>query len=106
MPNVLVCLWEQHRALVQSLCSPVRMAAGLLFFRALFVFVPSVSADATTFNVTYQDYGDPTPMFIGRGYNVSVINEPRFQAGELRFIYFPRLIDPARFIQLPGVNGN
>ena len=69
-------------------------------------FVTGVSADATTFNVTYQDYGDPTPMFIGRGYNVSVINEPRFQNGEMRFIYFPRLIDPARFTQLPGVNGN
>jgi CHAP domain len=69
-------------------------------------FVTWVSADATTFNVTYQDYGDPTPMFIGRGYNVSVINEPRFQNGEMRFIYFPKLIDPMRFSRLPGVNGN
>ena len=69
-------------------------------------FVTWVSADATTFNVTYQDYGDPTPMFTGRGYNVSVINEPQFQNGEMRFIYFPKLIDPARFTQLPGVNGN
>jgi len=69
-------------------------------------FVTSVSPDATTFNVTYQDYGDPTPMFTGRGYNVSVINEPQFQNGEMRFIYFPRLIDPIRFNQLPGINGN
>jgi len=69
-------------------------------------FVTWVSADATTFNVTYQNYGDPTPMFIGRGYPVSVINEPQFQDGEMRFIYFPKLIDPARFTQLPGVNGN
>src|SRR5207247_6357458 len=69
-------------------------------------FVTSVSPDATSFNVTYQDYGDPTPMFTGTGYNVSVINEPRYQNGEMRFIYFPKLIDPARFSQLPGVNGN
>ncbi len=69
-------------------------------------FVTGVSSDATTFNVTYQNYGDPTPMFTGRGYNVSVINEPRFQDGEMRFIYFPKLIDPIRFNQLPGINGN
>ena len=24
----------------------------------------------------------------------------------MRFIYFPKLIDPARFSQLPGMNGN
>src|SRR6266480_1010522 len=69
-------------------------------------FVTWVSPDVTSFNVTYQNYGDATPMFIGRGYHVSVINEPRFQNGEMRFIYFPKLIDPARFTQLPGVNGN
>jgi surface antigen len=69
-------------------------------------FVTSVSPDATSFDVTYQDYGDPTPMFTGTGYNVSVINEPRYQNGEMRFIYFPKPIDPARFSQLPGVNGN
>ena len=69
-------------------------------------FVTWVSSDASSFNVTYQNYGDATPMFIGRGYNVSVINEPRYQNGEMRFIYFPKLIDPARFSQLPGVNGN
>src|SRR5574340_1760388 len=48
-------------------------------------FVTWVSPDATRFNVTYQDYGDPTPMFTGTGYPVSVINEPRYQNGELRF---------------------
>ncbi len=51
--------------------------------------VTSVSPDASTFNVTYQNYGDPTPMHIGIDYPVSVINEPRFQNGNLRFIYFP-----------------
>jgi len=69
-------------------------------------FVTWVSPDATSFNVTYQNYGDATPMHVGRSYNVSVINEPRFQNGEMRFIYFPKLIDPARFSQLPGVNDN
>jgi CHAP domain len=69
-------------------------------------FVTWVSADATTFNVTYQNYGDTTPMHSGSGYNVSIINEPRFQDGEMRFIYFPKLIDPVRFNQLPGINGN
>ena len=69
-------------------------------------FVTWVSPDSTTFNVTYQNYGDATPMFTGTGYNVSVINQARFQNGELRFIYFPRLLDPARFSQLPGINGN
>jgi CHAP domain-containing protein len=69
-------------------------------------FVTWVSADGSSFNVTYQDYGDPTPMFIGRGYNVSVINESRYQNGEMRFIYFPKFIDPTRFNQLPGINGN
>ncbi len=69
-------------------------------------FVTWVSPDSTTFNVTYQNYGAATPLFIGRGYIVSVINQARFQDGELRFIYFPKLIDPARFTQLPGINGN
>src|SRR6266699_5890152 len=69
-------------------------------------FVTWVSPDSTTFNVTSQNYGDATPMFTGTGYNVSVINQARFQNGELRFIYFPRLLDPARFLQLPGINGN
>jgi hypothetical protein len=55
------------------------------------------------FNVTYQDYGDPTPMYIGTNYSVSVINQPRFQDGLLRFIYFPRTIAAQRFSQLPGI---
>ncbi len=66
-------------------------------------FVTSVSGDGETFNVTYQNYGDPTPMYVGTGYNVSVINQPDFQDGELRFIYFPRDINPRLFARLPGV---
>ncbi len=66
-------------------------------------FVTSVSADGTAFDVTYQNYGDPTPMYVGTGYNVSLINESRFQDGSLRFIYFPRPIDPQRFANLPGI---
>ncbi len=69
-------------------------------------FVTWVSPDQTSFNVTYQNYGDPTPMYIGHGYNVSVINEARYQAGELRFIYFPSTIDQNRFAHLGGVDGN
>lgn len=65
-----------------------------------------VSADGRTFDVTYQNYGDPTPMYTGVGYPVPVINEPRYQDGELRFIYFPLPIDPTRFAQLPGINGS
>src|SRR6266852_8342289 len=65
-----------------------------------------VSADGSTFDVTYQNYGDPTPMYTGVGYPVQVINAPRYQDGELRFIYFPLPIDPNRFAQLPGVNGS
>lgn len=68
-------------------------------------FVTGVSADATTFNVTYQNYGDATTMLVGVGYNVAQINEPRFQNGALRFIYFPRLINSRAFGQLAGVNG-
>ena len=63
-----------------------------------------MSADATTFNVTYQNYGDATPMLIGVGYNVAQINEPRFQDGALRFIYFPRLMNSNTFGHLAGVN--
>lgn len=69
-------------------------------------FVTWVSPDQQTFNVTYQNYGDSTPMFTGHGYNVSYINQPRFQNGQMRFIYFPKLIDPAKFARLPGVDGN
>lgn len=67
-------------------------------------FVTWVSPDATSFNVTYQNYGDPTPMYVGKGYAVSVINAPHFQNDSLRFIYFPRMIDSLRFASLPGVD--
>ncbi len=69
-------------------------------------FVTWVSPDASTFNVTYQNYGDPTPMYSGRGYNVGYINQPRFQDGAMRFIYFPGPLDASRFARLPGVDGN
>src|SRR5579859_3320455 len=69
-------------------------------------FVTGVSADQSTFDVTYQNYGDATPMFVGKDYPVSVINQPRYQNGRLRFIYFPGTIDPGRFLRLAGVNGN
>lgn len=68
-------------------------------------FVTSVDPDGQTFSVTYQNYGDTTPMFVGRGYNAPFINQPRFQRGQLRFIYFPKPIDPARFAKLPGIDG-
>ncbi len=68
-------------------------------------FVTSVSPDGQTFNVTYENYGDPTPMHTGRGYNVSVINQPRFQNGQLRFIYFPKPIDANVFSKMPGISG-
>lgn len=69
-------------------------------------FVTGVDPDGQTFNVTYQNYGDTTPMFVGHGYNVSYINQPRFQNGQLRFIYFPKPIDPSLFAKLPGIDGN
>ena len=69
-------------------------------------FVSEVSQDRSTFNVTYQNYGDPTRMFVGTGYNVSFINQPRFQNGQMRFIYFPGTIDAGRFSHLPGIDGN
>jgi hypothetical protein len=69
-------------------------------------FVTSVSPDGSTFNVTYQNYGDAVPMHIGLNYPVSVINETRYQDGHLRFIYFPTTINRQRFEHLPGVNGN
>ncbi|WP_376797403.1 CHAP domain-containing protein, partial [Thermogemmatispora sp.] len=68
-------------------------------------FVTWVSSDGDTFNVTYQNYGDPTPVHLGIGYHVSVINQPRYQRGQLRFIYFPGQIDPQLFERLPGVDG-
>src|SRR2546426_6479686 len=69
-------------------------------------FVTAVSADASTFNVTYQNYGDSAPMHVGIDYPVSVINGPRFQNNNMRFIYFPRPIDSHLFERLPGINGN
>lgn len=69
-------------------------------------FVTEVSADGLTFDVTYQNYGDPTRMFVGVGYNVTQINEPRFQNGELRFIYFPRFINSTVFGHLAGISGS
>ncbi len=68
-------------------------------------FVTSVSKDGSTFDVTYQNYGDPNFMYIGTNYNVSVINQPRFQNGQLRFIYFPHSIDIHLFAKLPGITG-
>jgi len=69
-------------------------------------FVTSVESDGLTFSVTYQNYGDTTPMYTGTGYNVSVINQPRFQNGQLRFIYFPKAMKAQSFTSLPGVGAN
>ncbi len=69
-------------------------------------FVTWVGADGDTFNVTYQNYGDPTQMYVGTGYHLSEINQPQAQAGQTRFIYFPRQIDPKLFAKLPGINGS
>jgi hypothetical protein len=76
---------------------PIADATWALTTAGHVAFVSSVSADGSTFNVTYQNYGDPTPMFVGTNYPVSVINQPRYQNGNLRFIYFPRLIRMAFF---------
>jgi surface antigen len=67
-------------------------------------FVVDVSSDNATFTVTYQNYGDPTFMYIGKNYNTSVINQPQYQNGALRFIYFPRPIDVQLFAKLPGIS--
>ena len=69
-------------------------------------FVTSVSDDGSTFNVTYQNYGDPTPMYVGLNYPVARINAANFQQNQLRFIYFPTTIDTTLFAHLPGINGN
>ncbi len=69
-------------------------------------FVTSVSNDESTFNVTYQNYGDPTPMYTGLNYPVDQINAASFQNNQLRFIYFPTTIDTNLFVHLPGINGN
>src|SRR2546427_12823565 len=66
-------------------------------------FVTSVSADGRTFDVTYENYGSRVPMYVGRGYSVSVINGPRFQKGGLRFIYFPFHLDAQHFARLSGI---
>jgi hypothetical protein len=66
-------------------------------------FVTNVAADGQTFDVTYQNYGDPTPMYEGKNYNVSLINQADFQDGTMSFIYFPRPIDMQRFAHLPGI---
>jgi hypothetical protein len=67
-------------------------------------FVTAVTNDGETFDVTYQDYGDPMPMYVGIGYSVSLINQPRYQDGSLRFIYFPYPFTAQRFLQLPGTD--
>ncbi len=66
-------------------------------------FVTNVYPDRQTFDVTYQNYGDPTPMYIGRNYNVSLINQAGFQDGTMNFIYFPQPLDMQRFVRLPGI---
>ncbi len=52
-------------------------------------FVTKVYSDQDTFDVTYQNYGDPTVVHDGLHYRVSIIQEPRYQDGQMRFIYFP-----------------
>ena len=69
-------------------------------------FVTAVNSDGSLFNVTYQNYGDPTPIHVGIDYPVSLINQARFQDSKLRFMYFPRLINPNLFIRLPGIGSN
>ena len=49
-------------------------------------FVTRVSADGQSFDVTYQNYGDATPMHLGHNFNVSYINQSRYQNGHLRFL--------------------
>src|SRR5579859_5177558 len=52
-------------------------------------FVTQVYSDHDTFDVTYQNYGDPTTEHFGYHYRVSLIQQARYQNGQLRFIYFP-----------------
>ncbi|GHO84338.1 CHAP domain-containing protein [Dictyobacter formicarum] len=66
-------------------------------------FVTSVSADNSTFGVTYQNFGDVRYMYADDNYSVNVINQPRYQNGQLRFIYFPSKVDSKLFAQLPGI---
>ncbi len=67
-------------------------------------FVTAVSSDSMSFNVTYEDYGDPTYMYTGTGYSVPVINQPNYQDGGLRFIYFPRDLSVTLLAKLPGMD--
>ena len=69
-------------------------------------FVTAVNPDGSLFNVTYQNYGDPASIHVGIDFPVSLINQPRFQGGKLRFMYFPRLINPSLFVRLPGIGSN
>ncbi len=52
-------------------------------------FVTRIYRDHNTFDVTYQNYGDPTIEHVGSHYRVSLIQQPQYQHGQLRFIYFP-----------------
>jgi hypothetical protein len=67
-------------------------------------FVIDVNSDNGNFAVTYENYGDPTFMYIGRNYNASAINQSQFQNGGLRFIYFPHPINVQLLAKLPGIS--
>jgi hypothetical protein len=67
-------------------------------------FVTAISADGTHFDVTYQNYGDANSMYVGKDYTIHTINQPQFQNGELRFIYFPHPIDVEHWVKLPGIS--
>ncbi len=67
-------------------------------------FVADVSSDNQTFTVTYQNYGDPTFMYVGKNYDPAIINQPQYQDGQLRFIYFPSPISVQLFAKLPGIS--
>jgi surface antigen len=52
-------------------------------------FVTSVYSDLDTFDVSYQNYGDAAVVHYGLHYRASLIQQPRYQNGQMRFIYFP-----------------
>lgn len=52
-------------------------------------FVTNVYSDLDTFDVSYQNYGDPAVVHYGLRYRASLIQQPRYQNGQMRFIYFP-----------------
>ncbi|HEX6777400.1 MAG TPA: CHAP domain-containing protein [Ktedonobacterales bacterium] len=52
-------------------------------------FVTKVYSDLDTFDVTFQNYGDATLVHYGKNFRASVIQQPGYQDGEMRFIYFP-----------------